>query len=369
MTDSYVDEEQVRKGLLMLWISLAGSVLMVPALMSSKLMVLFLVAWVASFFGGLGGIREVSRGTNGNPLLMYLMIVAVFMPLLNVVAAGLYILIGRSALRAVDAPVPAPRAASSMPPTPAAPPPRAFKAPDTPEAKAAAAAVAWSRQRQALGGAKAYVSSAIACIRHAGLRSAEGGELKEGSRLRMQMQLPPGSPPMNPLDEGILRVAHGTFAVAYLVDLGDHYTWVNVRQLAEAKVTLDELHRIGLENLRRRTDKLMVMEGDEAQMLAMGGDFEASLLLLDDLWEKGGALARYAPHGAIAAIPARDVAAFCDARSARGLEALRKVATQPLADPRYALTPKLFARHEGRWREFGAEAPQAPRDLPPLEFG
>jgi hypothetical protein len=245
--------------------------------------------------------------------------------------------------------------------------PRAFRAPDTPEAKAAAAASEWSQQRQQLGGAKAFVSSAIACIRHAGMRGADGGDLKEGSRLRMKMDLPPGSPPMPPMSEPILRVAHGTFAVAYLVDLGDHYTWVTVGQLVEAKMTLDELHRIGVENLARKTGQLMVMEGDEAQMLAMGGDFEASLLLVDSLWEKGGALAEYVPNGAIAAIPGRDVCAICDARSAKGLANLRKVAANPLAEPRLALSTKLFARRDGRWVLLDEEAPVA-KDLPPLEF-
>lgn len=367
MTDTYVDEEQVRKGLVLLWISLAGSILMVPGLMSSKLMVLFLVAWVASFFGGLGGIREVSRGTNGSPLLMFLMMVAVFMPLFNVVAAGFYILVGRAALRRAEEPVPAPAPAPRSVQAPANPARASFKAPETPEEKAAAAAGSWSRQRIAAGGAKAFVSSAIACIRHADLRGAGGSDLKEGSRLRLKFDLPPGSPALKPMDEPILRVAHGTFGVAYLVDLGDHYTWVTVGHLVEAKLTLDDLHRIGLENLQRKTDRLMVMEGDEAQMLAMGGDFEASVLLLDAPWEKGGVLAGYAPNGVIATIPARDVCAFCDARSAKGLEGLRKVATNPLAEPKYALSPKLFARVDGRWRELGAEAAR-PRDLPPLEL-
>lgn len=373
---AYVDEEQVRKGLTMLWIALAGSILMIPALFAPKLIWLFMMAWMASLFGALGGIREVARGTNGSPALMYLALVAAFMPLLNIAAIGLYLGVGRAALRGDLAGGGSPDRTPGTVPPPAKPatprlaePASPAPAPSAqaPDAEAAVAAVAWSRQRIQAGGAKAFVSSAIACIRQAGLRSAEGGDLKDGTRLGMRFKLQEGAPRPDPMSEPILRVAHGTFGVAYLVDLGDHYTWVSVGQLVEAKLTLDDLHRVGLANLARLTERLGVMEGDEAQMLAMGGDFEASLLLVDALWDKGGALAAYAPNAPVVAIPARDVCAFCDIGSPKGLDGVRQVASNPLADPKLALTPKLFTRVDGRWREFPGSAAR-PAELPPLEF-
>jgi hypothetical protein len=364
VTYQYLDEEQVRKGRLMLWIALAGSVVMIPALFSSKLIVLFMVAWVASFFGGLGGIREVARGTGGSALLMYAALVAVFMPILNIAVIAAYLLRANRALRGGELAEPEPEPAPRRPAQPA----QSARPAPAPGAAAAVAASQWSQQRIKLGGPTAYVSSAIACIKQAGLRSnAGGGDLEEGSRLGMRFTLPDGAPPMKPEDEPIMRVAHGNFGVAYLVDLGDHYTWVTVGELAAAGMTLDALHAAGIANLARKAQDLAVMEGDRAQMLAMGGEFEASLMLVDTLWEKGGALAAYVPNGAIAAIPARDVLAFCDARSKPGLDAVRKVAANPLPDPRHALTTRLFARRGGRWQVLGEPAAK-PKDLPPLEF-
>ena len=46
---------------------------------------------------------------------------------------------------------------------------------------------------------------------------------------------------------------------------------------------------------------------------------------------------------------------------------MRKVAANPLAEPKLALTTKLFTRVDGRWREFLGGAAK-PADLPPLEF-
>ena len=348
MTHVYVDEEQVRKGRVLLWIALAGSIVMIPTLFWNKATVIFLIAWVCSFFGGIGGIREVARGTNGSVVLMFAALVAVFMPILNVLVIAAYLFVAHRALGA---------AAMEPEPEPEAPPrPRPARPAAAPGADAAAAIAAsqWSQQRIKLGGASAYVSSAIACIKQAGLRSnAGGGDLAEGSRLGMRFATPEGAPPMQPEDEPIMRVAHGNFGVAYLVDLGDHYTWVTVGKLAEAGMTLDALHAAGIANLERMTRNLAVVEGNEAQMLSMGGEFEASLMLVDALWERGGALASHVPNGAIAAIPARDVCVFCDSRSKTGLDGVRKVAANPPADPKHALTNRLFARRDGRWRLLG----------------
>jgi hypothetical protein len=339
--------EQVRKGRLMLWIAMAGSIVLLPALFSSKLIALFFVAWVASFFGGLGGIREVARATNGSALLMYGSLLLVFMPLLNVAPIGLYLLIARGALRAAEEPQPPPA-------RPRGPAPQA-RVPATPAAPAIRT------------GAAHELSGAIAYVKQAGIGRPPdvGGEIPEGSRLRFEARLPDGVT-LPPESEPILRATHGVFAVVYLLDQGDQYTWANMGQLARAGIDLEELHRIGVANLQRRTagnPGLRLNQGDGAHMLTMGGEFEASLVLVDALWD--GMLREYAPNGPIVTIPARDMCVFCDARSLEGLKRVRTVATQPLADPKYSLTQKLFARRDGRWRVW---PPEKPKDLAPLEF-
>jgi hypothetical protein len=52
-----------------------------------------------------------------------------------------------------------------------------------------------------------------------------------------------------------------------------------------------------------------------------GGNFEASLVLIDPLWDEH--LAHLAPNGYVIAIPNRDILAFCDARCLAGIETLR----------------------------------------------
>jgi hypothetical protein len=55
----------------------------------------------------------------------------------------------------------------------------------------------------------------------------------------------------------------------------------------------------------------------------VGGDFEASAVLVDGLWNS--ALAHLAPNGFVVAVPCRDILAFCDAENASGLQELRQI--------------------------------------------
>lgn len=354
-----IDEEAVRKGRLMLWIALVGAIVSVPAMIGDK-PAIFMTAWVASFFGGLGGIREVARATGGSAVLMYGAFVMLFMPILNLVVIGAYLLIARSALQGETQAAPPRRAPTPAPARPVANPAPGARAQSGPPPKTAAQLAAFAVQP-----ARTHVlSGAIAQIKVSGLRGEDGREMPDGKALAMKPTMPEGMAQLAPEDWPILRVT-GIFGVVYLLDEGSHYALATTGQLDRAGITLDELHRIGLENLRGKARDLVVAEGDGAHMLTMGGDFEASMLLVDSLWEPGGVLAGYVPNGPVATIPARDLCVFCDARSPQGLRRVNTFAmTASVEKQSQQLTRKVLARRDGRWRELAAADP---RDAP-LQF-
>jgi hypothetical protein len=84
--------------------------------------------------------------------------------------------------------------------------------------------------------------------------------------------------------------------------------------------------------------------------LFLDGNFEASLLLLDDLWDQ--ALSGYAPNGFVIAVPARDVLAFCDQASEEGVGELREVAARLFPGGDHLISPQLFSREGDRWVPF-----------------
>ena len=78
----------------------------------------------------------------------------------------------------------------------------------------------------------------------------------------------------------------------------------------------------------------------------LDGTFEASLILVDGLWDVS--FAALAPHGIVAAIPARDILAFCDATSTEGLAELRQL-IERVQGGDHLLTRDLYRRVGGRW--------------------
>lgn len=187
--------------------------------------------------------------------------------------------------------------------------------------------------------------------------------LQEGECLRMPVELPPGFklPPGMTLDQmgqPITRATQGIFGVNYMVDEGERYTSVGEDDLVASGFSLDELHQIALRNLRQ-----LVTKGDpglkirrlpaqggpsEAIMITLDGNNEASLLLIDELWDKS--LAKHIPNGVVAVVPARDVCVFIDMNSVTkgGMGDLQSVVAGVHQRQGHSF-PGLLHRQAGRW--------------------
>lgn len=150
-------------------------------------------------------------------------------------------------------------------------------------------------------------------------------------------------------DSPVLRPLVVPLLVSYVVDAGDRYELVQNRHLKDEGIDEQALHRIGLANLAQLVNERPPQVHPYGHIFAvvMGGDFEASLLLLDSLWEKRF---RQFVHGDYAvAVPARDILAFCDASSTEGLHELREVIQRVFATGEHVLSSRLYVRHQGRW--------------------
>ena len=147
----------------------------------------------------------------------------------------------------------------------------------------------------------------------------------------------------------VLDLANG-LCVTYVEDKGDAFRYLTASDLHKAGVEQEAFHAQCVENLAKiARAKLEVRPYGNIFAMTMGGNFEASLILIDQLWDK--ALPHTAPNGFIAALPARDILAYCDARSEAGREELHqligRLQTSPGAD--HLLLPLLFRRVGQRW--------------------
>jgi uncharacterized protein YtpQ (UPF0354 family) len=145
------------------------------------------------------------------------------------------------------------------------------------------------------------------------------------------------------LDEPVLTDLSNGLLVAYLVDQGDHFEYVQRRHLADANLTEAALHQNAINNLTTllRDKGAKIEPYGEVFAVLFGGNFEASLVLIDALWDEQ--LAHLAPNGYIIAIPNRDILVFCDARCLAGIEALRRT-IEIAQGGDHPITPRLYRR-------------------------
>ena len=128
------------------------------------------------------------------------------------------------------------------------------------------------------------------------------------------------------------------------------YKYVQYRHLEQDRIDEAELHRIGLGNLAELVEKreTRVQHYGNVFAVLMGGDFEASLLLLDGLWD--GNFRQFVRGEYAAAIPARDVLAFCDASSAEGIDELRQIISRIHPSGDHLITDKIYGRCYSKWQ-------------------
>jgi len=154
----------------------------------------------------------------------------------------------------------------------------------------------------------------------------------------------PDSPVLHDLNNGLL--------IAYVVDNGSSFSYVQNRHLKEAEIDILQLHEYGVKNLRRLTEeRLKVQEYGPVYAVFLDGHFEASLILLDELWNQ--TLKHLIPGEFAVALPARDVLAFCDASSSEGLAELKRIVSR-VAGGDHLLSSSIYRRQQSKWVPFVA---------------
>jgi len=206
--------------------------------------------------------------------------------------------------------------------------------PSKARAKPAASAVQWPANDVVRQQALARLSTALPRIRLVDTEGHADGTLMPAELVMRDLNIPLDGD-LSLLDLPVTRATKGAFGVQYMVEDTKRFSPVLESDLADAGLSVDELHRMALVNLRRLVKgelKLKRANSKEASYRAMriklDGSHESSVLLLDDLWDK--TLKKHAPNGVVAVMPSRDVCTFIDlsALTKGGLADLREAMLQ-----------------------------------------
>ena len=137
--------------------------------------------------------------------------------------------------------------------------------------------------------------------------------------------------------------------VLYAEDSPRNIRYLGPKDLESAKIERSELRALACANLKRLLPKIERHGANGLYMITAGGDYEASLLLLDSIWSGGQVEVK---GDVVVAIPTRDLLLVTGSQDPQGIEKARQMVKEASTNGPYRLTQKLFVYRNGRFDEF-----------------
>jgi len=135
--------------------------------------------------------------------------------------------------------------------------------------------------------------------------------------------------------------------IVYAEDTPTSMRYFGPDDLDKAGIKRDQLRALAVENLRRILPGIERHDGELYSMLTAGGNYESSLLLLDDIWTGEN----FKVEGDIViAVPARDLLLVTGSKNAAGIAKLREIAEEAVSQGSYTLTDALFVYRNGKFQ-------------------
>ncbi|WP_158286530.1 DUF1444 family protein [Chitinophaga sp. S165] len=150
-------------------------------------------------------------------------------------------------------------------------------------------------------------------------------------------------------DSPVYETISTGLGIFYVLDKGSHYSFLQNRDLSTT-ITLEKLHEIALNNLTEQVLDKTQLNGDPADimMLVNGGNFEATMILVDRLWSQ---VERLFNDQICIALPARDLLFISGRNNPVGRESLRAAVRKAFdsQDLEGALVRHIYARENNQW--------------------
>ena len=156
-------------------------------------------------------------------------------------------------------------------------------------------------------------------------------------------------------DEPVIERLTGDLLVMYEFDLPGRFEFVARRHCEALGLEAGDLRTLSVRNLVERRGKPQIKRTGRVVMLILDGDLEASLLLVDMLWDQ---LAPKIPGDLIAAVPTRDTLTVTGTGLDGGVAvlnyAVREVWDSPRRNWKLLLSPSLLIRQGNSWQLLGS---------------
>jgi uncharacterized protein YtpQ (UPF0354 family) len=126
---------------------------------------------------------------------------------------------------------------------------------------------------------------------------------------------------------------------------------LNAERLKLAGVSDSELKEVAKTNLTRILPAAERHGDGPWYLLVAGGDYSASLLLFDEMWND---LESSVAGKIVAVVPARDLVLYTGSDSPEGVAVIRERAKDIVASGDHVISETLIMRTAGKWEVFNA---------------
>lgn len=157
---------------------------------------------------------------------------------------------------------------------------------------------------------------------------------------------------LSEVDSMVERSFNEDLSILYLYkdESNNYFKYVQYGDLKEIQTSEEELYENSLNNLMNlcEVQELKMQEFEQGYYgLFLDGNFEASLILIDELWNNN--LRQYITTDFAVAIPSRDVIIFCDQDSDTAINEMKLVIERVWEDGDHLLIDRILIRNEGEW--------------------
>jgi uncharacterized protein YtpQ (UPF0354 family) len=156
---------------------------------------------------------------------------------------------------------------------------------------------------------------------------------------------------LNKTGNSVLEHMCGDLWIVYAVDKPESMSSLARTDMAAAGIAEENLRNLALENLRRIMPSVEQHGDGPWYGLFAGGDYTASLLLFDSVWDQ---VADSIEGDIVAVVPARDTLLFTGSESPEGLKMIKEQANYVVTTGNYIVSDTLIVRKDGRWEVFNA---------------
>ncbi len=128
--------------------------------------------------------------------------------------------------------------------------------------------------------------------------------------------------------------------ILYAEDKGSNFSYLTNEDLEKASIAKEDLLEYAIRNLVNIIPEVGNHPGDDGlYFVSAGGDYENSLILLEEIWNKDNFDVK---GDLIIAIPNRDILLVAGSGDKDGIEKIKQLAEKSYRESTYPITPYLF---------------------------